>query len=201
MMTSAAREVVWASRKVLANAERSNSDIIPLRNEEQEGYGIFQLALGVRERLFGGKSMENKYSKALTIMAVANRVEPAEARDMFLFLYASRDDDRLREMALYLRSHLQWPTAVDYRVGLTVCISLLLRQYWFKNAVDYDPQWKAMSPTAMSRAIGMPVDRGSKPNGFLMFQNKEAFPMMRALEVRADDQIKEALIDKGFLGG
>lgn len=208
----AAREVEAAARTLRhARQERSNSDIVPLRSESQEGYGVYALVLGSVQRLFGRHggqgshvdTMRGDYDRALTVMALANRVEPVEARELFMWLYGDRDHESLTDLAGSMYHRVTWPTdagRVDPRVGMTVCVSVLLRHYWFRNGRDYDYQIKPMSPTRMSEALGWSSE-GQEPRFFRRFQERELFPLLKIWENTADAQILTELISKGFVGG
>lgn len=196
---STAAEAVKRAAIVLRHPERTNSDIVSLRSEEQEGYGIYELALSVKEKLFGVKG---KYNKALTVMTIANRVYPAEARTMFLWLYGDKDGHKLRDLAASLYHRLQWPTdsgTVDPRVGVNICVSMLLRHYWFRNGVDYDRQYRPMSPTVMSKLLGLSVHPKKGPLVFHSFQAKRAFPVLELWELSADNQISQELANKDIV--
>lgn len=201
---STAAEAVRKASDALRHPERSNSDIVPLRNEEQEGYGIYQLALGMREKLFGaGKSSQgNDYNRALTVVAIANRVTPVEARTLFLWLYGDRDGSKLRDLATTMYHRIIWPTdagTVEPRVGINICISILLRHFWFRNGYDYDKHQRPLSPTVMSKMLGLPIHKSRGPVAFHDFQRKQPFDLLSLWELQADNQISGEMAEKGFV--
>lgn len=181
---------------------RSNSDIEPLRNEEQEGYGMFDLKLGLRQRLFG---VGDKDNKALTTLAVAERVTPLEAKLMFAWLYGYKNNDTLCYMASSLYHQTHWPTdtgRLGPTVGLNICLSILLRHWWLRNGrdKDYDPSRRPMSPTMMSGILNLPVSVGKGPTMFHKFQRTQIFPVLDQWETMADNFIYQELLGKGFFG-
>lgn len=199
-LSSAAQAVKDATQRLRA-PRRSNSDLEPLRNEEQEGYGVFDLRLGMRELLYKVTGRDNF---ALTVMAVANRVEPIEARLLFLWLYGERDGTKLRDLATTMYNRIVWPTetgAVDPRVGISICISMLLRHYWFRNGDDYDKRHRPLSPTMMSRMLGLKLSKGKAPQQFHNFQRTVVFPLLSQWELAADNQISDELSEKGLFRG
>lgn len=213
-LSPAAGAVVAASHALRDNVERrqTNSDLFPLRNEEQEGYGMYDVMLGVKHLFHNLMHRGEKHDgrpgmsldDALTIVSIANRVRPAEARAMFLWLYSHRNDELLCDLASSMYHRVIWPTdagTVDPRVGLNVCTSVLLRHYWWRRGLDYDQSLRPMSPTHMSGLLGMPVHETKGPGFFHRFQRNQMFVLMELWETVAERKIRDELISKGLLGG
>lgn len=199
-LSGAAEAVKWAAN-ILKHNERSNSDIVPLRNEEQEGYGMFDLKLGVQQLMY---RCTGKYNKALTIMAVLNRVQPAEAMQMFTWLYGDGRLDRLEWLATTLYHRIVWPTdtgTVDPRAGIQLATNILLRQWWYRRGEDYDIKVRPWSPTFMSRMLNLPLHPKKGAVEFRKFQHDKVFPVLELWEMQADNQISDVLADKGMFGG
>jgi hypothetical protein len=200
----------WAT-SVLARCERSNSDIEPLRNEEQEGYGIFNLKLGMREMLY---NVTGKYDRALTIVAVVARIPQHKPKLVFEFLYGNKDDDVLHELAGTLYQESEWPFRPDHRLGVNICRSILLRHYWYKNERDYyssrelerEPQLRTLSPTVMSKMLSMPFKKDrrtgrKRPFEFMSWQKAQPQYLPELWERQAESFVNDVLAGKGYLGG
>jgi hypothetical protein len=199
----------WAAG-ILENAERSNSDIIPLRNEEQEGYGIFQLALGVRERLFGAGG---KYNRALTIAAVTGRIPGPGPNLLFRFLYGRKNHEILHELCGVVFRSVRWPTdsgGVHPYIGVGIAKSILLRHYWFKSdenisgRKDFDKSMRAMSPTKMSGFLSMPLSEDKRngrmrPFEFIRWQQDNVLSLLDLWERQAESFVNGELADKDIL--
>lgn len=157
--------------------------------------------------------MRDDDSTALTVLAVAARVEPHIAGELFLYLYGEREDHRLLELSGYLYEAVAWPFRPDYRVGVNICRSILLHHYWYKNRIDYysprelerEPQLRTLSPTVMSKMLNMPLKKDrrtghKRPFDFLKWQKAEPQRLLELLEDQASRYINGELSDKGFYG-
>jgi len=230
-LSGSAKKVKWATGVLMSRSakgdkrnegtkwhDRSNSDIdimqgvmdVPADKEKDDDKRreAFELKLGVKQLLysmvpdiFGNKTALNK---ALTVMAVASRVEQVDSRFMFLWLYGSRDDEKLTHLASSLYRQVHWPTdtgKISPLIGLNICISMLLRHYWWRNGADYDVTRRPMSPTMMSGMLNLNVQKGKGPTMFHKFQRVQIFPVLETWETQADNFISQELADKGFFGG
>lgn len=145
--------------------------------------------------------MRDDDSTALTILSVAQRTADPLAGLFFLFMYGEdRDDNRLHELSGALYQRVRWPTksgTVYPHAGIGICKYLLLRhrRRTHRKGEDRDKMFEGLpGPCDLARRIRV----GCKK--FIVFQNKEVFPIFRLWEDAAERQINDELAGKGFYG-